>query len=156
MSIDGTDFIINEPSPFSSQWYSHKTNGPGLRYEIGVSILGEIVWVNGPFPAGVQDLELFRSKLKPNLRRGEFVLADRGYPDFLCRTPDNLPSHELGVAAAIRARHETLNGRLKVFSVLRERYRHRKETHVLCLNSIVNITAVVLRTDPLFSLDLSI
>ena len=38
MSIDGTDFRINEPQPFSTIWYSHNFKGPGLRYEIGFNI----------------------------------------------------------------------------------------------------------------------
>ena len=32
VSIDGTDFRIQEPSPFSSSWYSHKFKGPGVLY----------------------------------------------------------------------------------------------------------------------------
>ena len=53
ITVDGTDFRIQEPSPFDPKWYSHKFRGPGLRYEIGVCIkTGWIVWVNGPFPAG--------------------------------------------------------------------------------------------------------
>lgn len=36
--VDGTDFIIHEPSPFSPEWYSHKFRGLGWRYEVGVSV----------------------------------------------------------------------------------------------------------------------
>ena len=47
VSVDGTDFRIPQQSPFSSAWFSHKFNGPGLRYEVGVSIIGgSIVWIN--------------------------------------------------------------------------------------------------------------
>ena len=35
-SLDGTDFRIREPSPFSTKWWSFKFNGPGLRYEIAI------------------------------------------------------------------------------------------------------------------------
>ena len=53
MSIDGTDCRIQEPTPFDPLWYSHKFNGPGVRYEVGICIqTGWIVWVHGPFPAG--------------------------------------------------------------------------------------------------------
>lgn len=38
MPVDGTDFRIEEPKPFSSGWYSHKFNGPGVRYEVGLAI----------------------------------------------------------------------------------------------------------------------
>jgi hypothetical protein len=30
VSVDGTDFRIHEPSPFSPRWYSHKFKGAGL------------------------------------------------------------------------------------------------------------------------------
>ena len=36
ISLDGTDFRIQEPTPFDPKWFSHKFKGPGLRYEIGV------------------------------------------------------------------------------------------------------------------------
>ena len=53
MSIDGTNFRIYEPSPFSPKWFSHKFHGPGLRYEVGIAIrTGWIVWINGPYPPG--------------------------------------------------------------------------------------------------------
>lgn len=49
VSVDGTDFRIQQPSVFSKIWYSHKFKGPGLRYEVAVSILtGDIVWLHGP------------------------------------------------------------------------------------------------------------
>ena len=62
MSVDGTDCRIREPSPFNPMWYSHKFSGPGLRYEVGVSIHEEgIVWINGPFPCGSwPDLKIAR------------------------------------------------------------------------------------------------
>ena len=81
LSVDGIDFVIQEPSDFSSGWYSHKSNGPGLRYKIAVSIVGgNICWTNGPFPAGkINDLSIFRRGLMKRLGPNEFVEADRGY-----------------------------------------------------------------------------
>ena len=38
ISIDGTDCQIQEPTPFSPKWFSHKFNGPGIRYEVGILI----------------------------------------------------------------------------------------------------------------------
>lgn len=37
-SIDGVDFPIVEPNPFSSKWHSHKFHGARPRYEAGVAI----------------------------------------------------------------------------------------------------------------------
>ena len=83
VSVDGTDFGIDEPKPFSAQWYSHKLNRAGLRY--GVCIWAEIkriVWASGPCPAcSHSDVKIFREALKPLLGQFEFVIADCGYTD---------------------------------------------------------------------------
>ena len=66
VSVDGTDFEIQEPWPYhrlhSRMWFSHKFKGPGLRYEVGLSILGgEIVWIGGPYACGLwPDLKIFK------------------------------------------------------------------------------------------------
>jgi len=53
ITVDGTDFWVPEPKPFNPDYYSHKFNHAGLRYEIGICIVtGWIVWINGPFPCG--------------------------------------------------------------------------------------------------------
>ena len=53
VSLNGTDCPIQEPSYFDKAWWSHKFNGPVVRYEIAVSIqTGWIVWVNSPYLAG--------------------------------------------------------------------------------------------------------
>jgi hypothetical protein len=41
VTVDGTDFRINEPTDFSTKWFSHKFKDPGLRYEVAISIKGE-------------------------------------------------------------------------------------------------------------------
>lgn len=53
VSLDGTDFRIYEPTPFSKRWFSHKFKAAAIRYEIGISIgQGNIVWAAGGYPAG--------------------------------------------------------------------------------------------------------
>ena len=109
--------MIDEPAPFCTKWYSKKHNGPGLRYEVCVSIkLGNIVAYNGPFPCGSNpDITIFRKILKGKLMPGERVIADRGYRgDSKTFTPDQFTSTQHKRAMSlIRARHETLNGILK-------------------------------------------
>jgi hypothetical protein len=63
VSIHGTDCSINEQSPFSPRWYSHKLNGPGLRYDIGLNIAtGDVVWAYGGYPCGsYSNLKLARN-----------------------------------------------------------------------------------------------
>ena len=73
-------------------WYSHKFNGPALRYEVAVCIqTGWIVWTGGPFPAGdFPDLEIYRLDLKERLCEHERVEADEGYAgDLSVRTPSD-------------------------------------------------------------------
>ena len=81
VSVDGTDFEIQEPSPFSPKWFSHKFKGPGVRYEVAICIqTGEPVWINGPFPCGSwNDLRIARSALVDALDPGEYYLADGGW-----------------------------------------------------------------------------
>ena len=83
ISVDGTDFVIQEPQPWDSRWYSHKHNGPGFRYEIGVLIQGcDIVWVSGPYPCGEwPDLRIARDALIYMLDEGEYAIGDSGYHD---------------------------------------------------------------------------
>ena len=65
VSIDGTDFRIEEPTIWDPKWHSQKFNGPGLRYEVGVCIqTGDIVWINGPYPPGEwNDLQIALDEL---------------------------------------------------------------------------------------------
>ncbi len=65
-SVDGTDCPINEPSPYSSTWYSHKLNSAGLRYDIAVSTRkARIVSVSGPCPASSHsDPKILRTGIK--------------------------------------------------------------------------------------------
>ena len=81
MTIDGTDFRILEPRPFSKSWFSHKFKGPGVRYEIGVSIAtGWIVWVNRPYRCGAwPDEKIAQDGLHHILEDGERYIADGGY-----------------------------------------------------------------------------
>jgi len=81
VTVDGIDFEMNEPSPFHKRWYSHKSNGPGLQYEIGICIqTGWIVWRNGPFACGDWvDLSIARYAITEQLGPGEKYLADGGY-----------------------------------------------------------------------------
>ena len=60
ISIDGIDCPCSEPYPFSTDIFSKKFNGPGIKYEVGICIkTGFIVWINGPFPAGNSEATIF-------------------------------------------------------------------------------------------------
>jgi DDE superfamily endonuclease len=123
VTVDGTDFRIREPTPFSSKWYSHKFKGPGLRYEVAVAIsTGYIVSIHGPFPCGrYPDIKIFRTLLKHQLLPYERVEADKGYrgePLYVSCPHDFSSDAKKDAKAKARARHETINRRLKQWSCL--------------------------------------
>ena len=156
--MDGTDFRICEPYPFSPSWYSHKFKGPGVRYEIALAIeTGEIVWVHGPFQAGAfSDLAIFQAGLKKALARNERVVADGGYSDEKCVTPEMLQGQMSTGYATVRARHETVNERFKNFFVLSHRFRHRPFLHSFCFHAVANLTHLMMQSEsPLFSINFS-
>lgn len=123
---------IYEPTPFSPEYYSHKINNAGLRYKIGLSFgSGEIVWVHAPFTCGsFSDVRIFRIGMKRKLLRGEYVVAHGGYTDENCKTVTTTPSMTRLFSVA-RARHETVNGRLKTFLVLQSSFRPNISLHSL-------------------------
>lgn len=82
-------------------WYSHKFNGSGLRYEIGLNIsTGHIVWANGGYPCGqFSDLKLLRESLL-SVDNGEKTIDDRVYKDqqyFILPNKNNKKLHLLKI-----------------------------------------------------------
>jgi hypothetical protein len=158
VTLDGTDFRIHEPSPFHPKWYSHKFNGPGVRYEVGICIqTGWIVWTNGPFPCGAwPDLRIARDWLHFELDDGEKYLADGGYNDGgnYSETPNGLNNQDQKMKSDARARHETVNGLFKHWSILERRFRHETILHTKVYHAIVNVTQFLIETnEPLFEVD---
>lgn len=146
------DFEINEPSPFSPKWFSHKFLAAGLRYEIGLNVrTGHIVWASGGYPCGDwPDLKISRQLFVHFLDSGERSLADKGYNDttfFILPTEENHNRHK-----KIMSRHETVNKRIKQFKVLSQPFRHDLTKHKICFHSVVNITQLIIKFEqPLFS-----
>lgn len=157
ITLDGTDCPIQEPRPFSPRWYSHKFKAAGLRYEVGLCIqTGWIVWVNGPYACGrYPDLTIARDKIVNFLHRGEKILADGGYRDgrVYMETPTGLNNYDQRMKKLARARHETVNSRLKIFSILRKLYRHDLNSHRMVFHSIAVMTQIAIQVDhPLFQI----
>ena len=158
VSVDGTDFKIQEPTPFCKDWHSRKFNGPGLRYEVAISICsGDVVWIHGPFPCGSwPDINIFRNALKNELGDGEKVEADLGYrgePDFVSVPDCNSFLNRVGrrQKALARSRHETLNKRLKQWHCLHDTFRHDLEKHSPVFRAVAVITQVAIENgEPLF------
>ena len=160
--VDGIDCQIREPHPYtkkhSAVWFSAKFKGPGLRYEVASSILGgDICWVNGPFPCGSwPDWKIFNEGgLRSFWERDERVEADDGYrggdPEVTkTRSSIFVPPEAADMRNRVRARHEVLNGKLKSWKVLSERYRSTRSTrglgsHQDCFFAVAVITQFRLR-----------
>ena len=122
MCIDGTDIPISEPGDRSSIWWSHKFNGPGIRYEVATCICtGDIVWFRGPFPCNFSDREIFDTFLAKKLVEGEGVEADSGYTGRAQIFTPGVAKNRMvrKQKSQVRGRHENVNGRLKVFGVMK-------------------------------------
>ena len=158
ISIDGTDCCICEQYPFDGKWFSHKFKGPGLRYELAVCILtGQIVWIFGGFPCGeFPDLKIFRLGLLDIIDHDERVIADGGYKGeesiWAKGHSDNYLTNK--IEGVIRARHETINSRLKNFSVLSTRFRHSLDMHSRCFHACAHLIHLVMKHEmPAFEVD---
>jgi len=117
--------------------------------------------VNGPYPCGRwSDIKIFRDRMKLDLSRNERVEADNGYkgedPES-CKTPGGFcagieKNHEERMR--IRARHESVNGRMKNFKILQESYRHNLSNHGNVFRSIAVLVQLSIENgESLFGLD---
>ena len=153
VTVDCSDFQIEEPAPFNHKWFSHKFRGPGLRYELAVSLRGgDIVWAHDPFPCGSwPDLSIFRKTLKNLLLSNECVIADRVHGDEKCKLRCDYEGAD--IAKLARARHETANRCLKQFRVLVSWYRHSLRKHSMCFHAVANLTQLAIeRGETLFEI----
>lgn len=135
VSLDGVDFKIREPIPFDRKWFSHKFHGPGLRYEVGLSIANnEVVWASGGYPCGeYPDLKMARA-LYCHYAKRDITLADKGYRDaHFFKQPTTIGEKR------ILARHETFNSRLKSFEALNSRFRNNIGKHPMVFHAVINI-----------------
>ena len=142
---------------FAEKFLSHKFKGNGVKYEVGVAIqTGYIVWIHGPARCGINDITLARQAFVSFLNDGEMANADNGYlgEDALLKTPHlyhYLSEEQMAEAGTSRARHETINGRFKVFEVLTKSFRHSLAKHSSCFRAVAVITQLNIENgQPLF------
>jgi hypothetical protein len=136
LSVDGTHICKNEPmhEEFSkdTDTFSHKCNRAGSNYELGISLVEGLIWMNGPFKAGRNDISIFREEgLKNKLQAiGKMAIGDLGYRGETDLVSFFNPQDDDGVAkfkSRAMMRHETFNGKTKVFKILQGRFRHSEE-----------------------------
>ena len=144
--MDGTDCKIQQPTPSSKKWYSHKFKSAGLWWEVVVCIkTGDIVWIYGPFPCGKwPDIKIYRRRLKHMLRPGEMVEADAGYRDATVPLPnDHVSQSDRMAKEHARARHETVNKRLKQFRCLKNTFQHELQKQQYCFKAAAVCTQLM-------------
>ena len=138
VTLDGTDMPVQ--MKFSEKFMSHKFKGNGLKYEVGVCIVtGRIVWIHGPSRAGESDITLARQAFVSFMDCDEMAVAESRQ----IKTPDFIHFRSKGEyydAAVARARHETVNSRLKNMKVLVKRFRHSLAFHSSCFRAVAVIT----------------
>eukprot|EP00536_Pseudo-nitzschia_multiseries_P015770 jgi/Psemu1/43791/gm1.43791_g len=109
--------------------YSHKFNGPAVKYEVGVCLkTGWIVWINRPFVGSKNDGTIYKEGLSNLLHDDEAVEVDRGYRGHdKMKLPDmGLTGIERKMKSNAQSQHETVKGRLKIFNVLTSHFRNMK------------------------------
>lgn len=147
VTIDGTDMKVE--MRYNKDFFSHKFKSGGLRYEVGVCIAtGHIVWIHGPFRCGKNDISISRTGiLRGPLEEGETCEADNGYQgeDWYIKTPAGFhirSDKEKGVKSKAGSRHESVNGRMKIFKVLCNTFRHPALFHSSCFRAVAVITQI--------------
>ena len=114
----------------------------------------------GPFAAGNwADLPIFQRWLKAMLNHGECVEADGGYRgDANVKHPKDCTNFgEEEMKSAARARHETVNRRLKIFRVLKDTFRHDLNKHIFCFDACAVVTQLNLQSfEPIYQVDYQI
>ena len=87
------------------------------------------------------------------LKCDEFAIADDGYGDIRCIQP---PGHTHGLHRKLahqRAIHEKFNERLKNSNVLSQKFRHARMLHDICFFAVLNITKIMVKTEPVSKSD---
>lgn len=145
ISVDGTHALINEPrDPYvrqNSTWYSHKHHRAGLNYEIAVALFdSKIVHAKSGDPASFHDMTVFRMELKNKIPHGKRVVADKVYDTederHILSCYNQFDTDEVKeFKKRARARHETVNAKLKCFRCLDNRFRHGVAKAQVCFDS---------------------
>jgi hypothetical protein len=163
LTVDGTHCWIQEPNhpiwSMDPKYFSHKYGKAGLNYELGISLVtGHLVWMNGPFKAGENDVRVLKKYgLKAKLRAcGKMAIGDSGYSGhpYQVSTPNRYESKQCAkFKSRALKRHERFNGLTKAFDCLSGRFRHSEDRFKNCFEAVCVICQYQVETDsPLFDI----
>ena len=137
LTVDSVHCKMYEPMhptmPMDTGFSSHKFGKKaGLAYELGISTYEQkLYWTHGPNKGGCNDKKMFKtSGLQVHLlAQGKKAIADLGYIGVKgggVSTPNQQDTAEVKeFKRRARARHENFNGRIKIFGVLSQTFRHK-------------------------------
>jgi len=143
-TVDGVDFHTKEKSSetlnVDKKYYSVKFNKAGLRYQIVLSIVEpKCVDFTGPMKCSIHDTTIWKqSGVAEKTGPEKFGIADRGYKGqekLSIKNPrDPKPFRQF--KARSLARHETFNGRLKMYGALSQCFKHDLDLHRFVFEAI--------------------
>ena len=149
ITVDGVHCWCQEPKhkefSLDTSYYSHKYAKSGYSYELGISITeSRLVWMNGPYRAGMHDRTIFRDKgLCGKLRSlgNKKAIADGGYYaqdlfDVLSFPNARDEPTTKKFKRRAQRRHETFNAMIKTFECLRVQFRHGIKRFKNCFEAI--------------------
>jgi hypothetical protein len=151
LTVDGvhcrTKEQWHETLAYDTKYFSHKFKAAGVSYEVALLVHEDrVVWLNGPFKAGTNDLAIFTGNngLHSFIPAGKKVIADKGYcsKDFehILSTPSSYDVKAVSeFKGRARARQETFNARLKNFGILDQRFRQELTKHVSAFEAVAVI-----------------
>ena len=166
LSVDGTHCTLFEPMhelyPMDRGYFSHKDHRAAYNYQIALSTTEQRIYaVHGPYPAGSNNDKIMFQKSGVQqilVAQNKRAIADGGYEGVDGVAIPNRRYHSKQTnlyMRRIRARHETVNGRIKNFSILSNTFRYKKERqfkHKMVFEAVCVIVATQIATkNPLFN-----
>lgn len=131
-----------------------------MSYEVALDLFEpKIRWVSGPHKGGETDLVIFRKALKDKIPTNKKAIGDNIYAAEREKvaTKNKYDSEEVkAFKRSALARQEKLNGFLKSFSVLTDKFRHPNlmEQHQIAFEAVCVIVQYSLEVDDLTLFDL--
>ena len=154
---DGVDFsTIDYRDPITGQFdprnWSYKINGPALRYLIATSLYTDsICYVSHAYQPGPNTDHVISQKpgeIGEMLRLSEeLAMADRNFTVGEFIRPDGTNTPEQRLLRVAQARHEKVNGMMKEWGILCQRFRNDKHLHEKVVNAIATITNIQMSQD---------
>lgn len=152
--IDATEQEIERPKKGQGKFYSGKKKRHTVKFEIQITLDGEIKHVSKPRPGTVHDFALHKEQ--PPIPQNVRIFADSGYQgidkihkevDFPYKKPKNgeLDKEEKEYnrgLSRIRVKVENIIGDMKLFKILGGRYRNKRKRYGIKVNIIAGIVNI--------------